>query len=148
AYEIHQVGDLGDDLQTVLAPAQDAGDLPVPIARAAIDLVRDQHRSTVFQPPYRPNMRQATGVRRDTRGENGLGSLRLRNFVLGGYATASSLGLALASFLAASLLALFFSPHGEGFVDLRRRRAATLLLKLFDALVRGFEFTAQVHDQI
>ena len=59
ADDINQVGDLGDDLQTVLAPAQDAGDLAVPVARAAIDLVRDQHRSTVFQPPHRPNMRQA-----------------------------------------------------------------------------------------
>ncbi len=44
-------------------------------------------------------------------------------------------------------LALFFRPSGEGFGDLRRR-CAKLFLKLFDALVRGFEFTAQVRDQI
>ena len=142
-------------LQTVLAPAQDAGDLAVPVAGATIDLVRDEHRSTVFQAPHRPNMRQATGVRRDTLGKDGLGSLSLRDFVVGGYATASSLWLALASFLAASLLSLFFRSSREWFVDLRRRRAIALFLEVFDALVqlvdalvRGFEFTAQVHDQI
>ena len=52
------------------------------------------------------------------------------------------------SFLAASLLSLFFRPRREWFVDLRRRCATALFLKLFDALVRGFEFTAQVRDQI
>src|SRR5450432_2974897 len=114
ADDINQVGNLGDDLQTVLAPAQDAGDLAVLVAGATIDLVRDQHRSTVFQTPHRPNMRQPTRVRRHIRGKNGLGSLSLRDFVGGGYATASSLWLALASFLAASLLALFFRPSGEG----------------------------------
>src|SRR4051812_30724635 len=133
ADDIHQVGDLGDDLQTVLAPAQDAGDLTVPVAGATIDLVRDQHRSTVFQAPHRPNMRQATGVRRDTLGKDGLGSLRLRDLVVGGYATASSLWLALASFLAARLLSLFFRPRREWFADLRRRCATALFLKLFDA---------------
>ena len=54
----------------------------------------------------------------------------------------------MASFLATSLLALFFRPSGEGFVDLRRRRGNALLHKLFNSLVRGFEFTAQVRDQI
>jgi hypothetical protein len=100
-------------------------------------------------------MRQATRVRRDTLGKNGFGSLSLRNFVVGGDATASSLWLALASFLAASLLSLFFRPSGEWFLDLRRRRATALFLKLFnalvqlvDAVVRGFKFTAQVRDQI
>src|SRR3954462_9094709 len=133
ADDIHQVGDLGDDLQPVLAPAQDAGDLAIPVAGATIDLVRDQHRSTAFQAPHRPNMRQATGVRRHTLGKNGLGSLSLRDFVVGGYATASSLWLALASFLAASLLSLFFRSSREWFVDLRRRRAIALFLKVFNA---------------
>src|SRR6478609_3077398 len=104
------------------------------------DLVRDQHRATVFQPPHRPNMRPATRVRRDTLGKNGFGSLSLRNFVVGGDAPASSLWLALASFLAAHLLSLFFRPRREGFVDLRRRCATALFLKRFDALVRGIEF--------
>src|SRR4051812_39540532 len=155
ADDINQVSDLGDDLQAVLATAQYAGDLAVPVAGATIDLVRDEHRSTVYQAPHRPDMRQATGVRRDTLGENGRGSLSPRDFVVGGYATASSIGLALASFLAASLLSPFFRSSREGFVDLRRRRAVALFLEVFDAsvqlanaLVRGFKFTAQVHDQI
>src|SRR3954469_24466342 len=146
ADDVNQVGDLGDDLQAVLAPAQDAGDLAVPIAGATIDLVRDEHRSTVFQPPDRPNMRRTTRVRWDALGKDGLGSLGLRDLVVGGYATASSLWLPPASFLAARLLSLFFRPRGEWFVDLRR--ATALLLKVFDALVRGFEFTAQVRHQI
>src|SRR3954471_15981729 len=91
ADDVNQVSDLGDDLQAVLAPAQDAGDPAVPIAGATIDLVRDEHRSTVFQPPDRPNMRRTTRVRWDTLGEDGPGSLGLRTFVVGGYATASSL---------------------------------------------------------
>src|SRR4051794_13988792 len=123
ADEIHQVGDLGDDLQTVLAPAQDTGDLAVPVAGAAIDLVRDEHRSAVFQTPHRPDMRQATRVRRDTLGNDGLGSLRLRDFVVGRDATASSLRLAFVSYLAASLLSFFFRSSREWFVDLRRRPA-------------------------
>src|SRR3954447_4415364 len=155
ADDINQVGDLGDDLQAVLAPAQDAGDLAIPVAGATIDLVRDQHRSTAFQAPHRPNMRQATGVRRHTLGKNGLGSLSLRDFVVAGYATASSLWLALAPLLAASLLSLFFRSSREWFVDLRRRRALALFLQVFDASVqlfnasvRGFKFPAQVRDQI
>src|SRR4029077_778253 len=78
-----------------------------------------------------------------------------RDFVGGGDATASSLRLVLASLLAARLLSLFFRPGREWFLDLRRRRATALFLELFDAsvqrfiaLVRGFEFTAQVRDQI
>src|SRR4051812_21661786 len=155
ADDVNQVGDLGDDLQAVLAAAQDAGDPAVPIAGATIDLVRDERRSTAFQPPDRPNMRRATRVRWDTLGKDGLGSLGLRDLVVGGYATASPIGLALASFLAASLLSLFFRSSREGFVDLRRRRAVALFLEVFDAsvqpvdaLVRGFKFTTQVHDQI
>src|SRR3954454_21544034 len=103
ADDINQVSDLGDDLQAVLATAQYAGDLAVPVAGATIDLVRDEHRSTVFQAPHRPNMRQATGARRDTLGKDGLGPLGLRDLVGGGDATASSLWLALAPSLAARL---------------------------------------------
>ena len=155
ADDIHQIGDLGDDLQAVLAAAQHAGDLAVAVAGTAIDLVRDQDRSTVFQSPHRPNMRQATRVRRDTLGKNGFGSLSLRDFVVGGDATASSLGLAVASFLAASLLSLFFRPSREWFVELRRRRGHRIVsegLQCVGSVLRcvgcGREFTARVRDQI
>src|SRR4051794_30663212 len=134
------MGDLGDDLQPVLATAQHAENLAVAVARTTIDLVRDQHRSTVFQPPNRPNMRQATSLPRDTLGKDVFGSLSLGDFVLGGHTTESSLWLAPPPFLTASLLSLFFRSSGEWLVDLRRRRVAESLLELLDASVRGFKF--------
>jgi hypothetical protein len=88
-------------------------------------------------------MRQVTRVRGDAFGINGFGSLSLRDFVVGAYATASSFRLALAFLLTASLLSLFFRSSGEWLVELRRRTAATFFLKLLDAFIRGLELTAR-----
>src|SRR5271168_4257770 len=93
-------------------------------------------------------MRQVTRVPRDAFGKNGFGPLGLPDFLVGAYATASSLGLAPAFRLAASLLSLFFRPSGKWLVDLGGRRGPDLFLKLLDAFVRRVELTAQVREQI
>ena len=93
-------------------------------------------------------MRQVTRVQRDAFGKNGFGSLSLRDFVVGAYATASSLRLALAFLLSASFLSPFFRSSGEWLVELRHRAAATFFLKLLDAFIRRLELTTQIRDQI
>jgi hypothetical protein len=81
-------------------------------------------------------MRQVTRVRRDAFGKNGFGPLSLPEFLVGAYATTSSLGLVPAFRLAASRLSLFFRPNRKWLVELRSRRGPDLFLKLLDAFVR------------
>src|SRR5271156_6293848 len=108
AHDIDQKGEFRDDLQAELATAKHAGDFAILIVRASIDLVSDQRRSAVFQPPHRPSVRQFTGIRCDTFGKNGLSSLGLSDLVAGFETTASPLLLFLALLLAPSLLSLLF----------------------------------------
>ena len=78
----------------------------------------------------------------------GFGSLRLADFVVGTYPTASSLRLALAFLLAASLLPLLFRSRGEWLVDFGRRRRPKPILKFLNAFVGGVELTTQGRDEI
>jgi hypothetical protein len=139
AHNIDQIGELRDYLQAELAAAKHAGDFAILVVRASIDLVSDQRRSAVFQPPHRPSVRQSTGIRCDTLGKNGLGSLGLRDLVAGFETTASPLLLFLALLLAPSLLSLFFRPHGEWLIELRRSCAAKFFLEFFDDLLSRFQ---------
>ncbi len=93
-------------------------------------------------------MRQPTRAGGGAFGENGFGSLSLPDLVVGTYPTASSLRLALAFLLAASLLPLLFRASGEWLVDLGWRRRPKPLLKLLNALVSHVELTAQARDQL
>src|SRR5258708_4381385 len=94
ADDIDQMGDLGDDLQPEPAAAEPARIRPVfGAGPAAINLVSDPHRAAFDQPPYRPDVRQVTSLRRNTLRINGYRVLHLRQFAAGLETPASSLPL-------------------------------------------------------
>src|SRR5271157_2570094 len=123
------MGDLHDDLRTELAAIEYTGNFAVLVVRAAIDFVGDQHRSIVFQPPYRANVRELARFRRNVLGINLLGPFGQFDLVRALETAASDLWFLLVFVFAPSLLSLFLRPHGEWFIDLCRWRAAGFLLE-------------------
>ena len=129
---VSQMGDRDDDLPAEFASTYDTGDLAIPVFGPAIHFVSDQHRSTIFQPPHQPGVRQRALFRRHALGVDRFGSRDEFHFVV--VSSSSPFGLVLLLGVL-RVLTLLFRPQGIGLVDSGRRRASELLLQFLDAVL-------------
>src|SRR5208283_1721581 len=130
-----------------LATTEDAGDLPVLIPRTAIDFIGHEYRLAVFQPPYRPRVRQSAVFFPHPRGKDFLGTHGLGDLLRTGGPPGLWPPLSLPSLLSSRLLSSCFCLHRERLRNLRRRWDAQLLFQLLDPLFRRVQLPLRGHDQ-
>ena len=134
-------------ISTPLATTHRAGNLAELIASAAENVVGDQHRAALFQPPNRPAVRELAMLRLDVCGKHVFFSLGQLQLIGGGEPSSTERLSYFLSFLSPSFLSLLFGPEGKRLIEFRGYASAKRLLQLLDPLVCGIEFFSQRHDQ-